>query len=245
MRWKQGLCVALALATACGTTIGLAQAAVNEPSSPEISVPVETRSPRSPNNTMAPVSVQSSSQGFYILFRAQQLDTGAEIELYSSNRVLLQQLFVDSNHEAVSNRLMPGNYLVYHKQIGFVQISVHDNASVSVLGGNGWSDGEIIYLSSLDTGTLRILCYIPISAVDSEEGYTCTYSLLGENYASDRILHFTAEAEQVGRYYVMPCIFAGLPEGSFSLLENGQPNQTIVITADEQESSIVRYPELS
>lgn len=240
MHLKQGLCVVLALATACTTSAFLAKAAVKEPSVAANVAPAAAFSPRSPNDRSAPGADEATA--FSACIRAETLTPGAVIDLLSPNRKLLQRLSVNDQHEVVADAVSPGKYIIENDEIGSVLFTLHENASLSVLGGSGWTDGEILYLSKEENGTLCVLCYVPITDVDAKQGLCCTYSLLSEDYASDRILHFSVETEQTDDYYVQSCIFAGLREGTYSLIENGIDCQTVTISADEQSVKVSRYP---
>lgn len=147
MRWKQGLCVFLALAAACCTTAGLAQAAVREPHSPENAVPTVVTSPRSPNDREAPAATQS--QQYYAVIYAPQLEAGESIMLGSLDRKLQQEVFVNEKCEALIEPIPPGIYYAHHDTVGTMLFCLHNNASVSFLAGNGWADGELLYLSNL------------------------------------------------------------------------------------------------
>ncbi|MCQ2419390.1 MAG: hypothetical protein MJ085_06350 [Clostridia bacterium] len=238
MRFKQGLCVVLALATACMSSVLLVQAAVTEPA--EISNAAKTYSPRSPNDNYAPDS--DMHDALLVSLYAEQLESGAVIDILTPNRTQLQHLIVNDRHEAVADAIPPGKYIAENRDLGSVLFLLHENASLSVLGGCGWTDGEILHLSDNEIGTLNLFCYVPVSKVDPEDGLCCTYSLIGEQYVSDRILHFTVETAQKDGYYVQSCSFAGLPEGSYTLVENGTECQRITISADESSIRIRRYP---
>lgn len=236
MHLKQGLIVVLALATACTTSAFFARAAVSEPAAP---AKAEAFSPRSPNDRGAP---DDAVNELLLTLHAEQLESGAVIDILTPNRTQLQQSVINDRHEAVIGEIPPGKYIAENSALGSVLFTLHDNASVSVLGGCGWTDGEILYLSDNEIGTLSVLCYVPVSEVDPIDGLCCTYSLIGDTYASDRILRFTVETEQKDGYYVQSCIFAGLPEGCYSLIENGTDCQTVTISADEQSVKVCRYP---
>lgn len=238
MHFKQGLCVVLALATACMSSVLLAQAAVTEPA--ERLIAAKAYSPRSPNDNTAPDS--DAEKALSICLHAEQLEPGAFIDLLTPNRTLLQRLTVDERQEAVAEAIPPGKYIAENDNLGSVLFLLHENASLSVLGGSGWTDGEILYLSDQEIGTLYVLCYVPVSSVSPEDGLCCTYSLIGEQYASDRILRFTVETAQKDGYYVQSCIFAGLSEGTYTLAENGIDCQTVTVTADEPNVKVCRYP---
>lgn len=240
MNWKRGLCVAIMLALSIWTSVGILSEALAQG---ETAVPSETQgesnSPRSPDISEAPAEKTADLTLVRMMIHADELSVGGQIEIMTPNRRLLQRLTVDEQHEAVTQALPPGQYLAVSEQLGSVLFSLHENASVAVIGGNGWSDGEMLCMSARQTGTVRICRTVDQAAVDALDGFWCVYSLIGTEYASDRVLHFTVETEQKDGKYRLSCMFGGLAEGTYTLLEDGAVVRQITISADAPEQELL------
>lgn len=233
MRWKRGVCVLLLVAIAGGTTAGILCSGVAEAKEPSPQTQAQTKSPRSPNIPQTLAREKADFMLVRMMIRAEELEEGSTIDIETPSRQLVQTLTVNERHEAVTDGLQPGQYLAVSETIGSVLFSLHENASVSVIGGNGWSDGEMVWMSTQQTGTVRVCRYVEKSAVDADDGTWYTYSLQGQDYAADRIIHITLETAQEGAYYVQCCTFSGLAEGSYALWENGTQIRTVEVGAGD------------
>lgn len=233
MKWKRGVCVLLLVAVAGGATAGIVSSAVAEAKEPSPQLQTESQSPRSPNISQTLAREKADLLLVRMMIRAEELTEGSTIEIMTPSRSIVQTLTVNERHEAVTSGLEPGQYLAVSEQIGGVLFSLHENASVAVIGGSGWSDGEMVYLTTQQTGTVRVCRYVAKDAVDAADGTWYTYSLLGQDYASDRIVHITMESEQEAGDYLQCCTFSGLPEGVYTLWENGTELQTVEVRAGD------------
>lgn len=223
--------MALLVAVAGGVTVyiaatGIARALDNSTAQIEL----EPDSPRSPNIVDALAREKADTGVVRMVIHADELPQDSVIEITTPGRTVLQTLTVNEQHEVVTNGLQPGQYLAISDEIGAVLFSLHDNASVAVLGGNGWSDGEMVYMTTQQTGTVQVLRYLSLESVPADEGTCYTYTLSGQGITTDRIIRFTTRTTQEDGCYLNSCTFAGLAAGEYELWENGTLLQSVSVT---------------
>ncbi len=242
MSWKRGMCAVALLALAGGVTVYLAVTAINRPAAAaNAQADLEAYSPRSPNIPEVLTREKADDGTVRMMIHAEELPQNSIIEITTPGRTVLQTLTVNAQHEAVTNGLQPGQYLAISQQIGAVLFALHDNASVAVLGGNGWSDGEAVYMTTEQTGTVQVKRYINVDAVTADQVLCYTYTLSGQGITTDHILRFTTASSQAGGYYAGTCTFGGLAEGSYELWENGKLLQTVDVST-ESAAVVELYP---
>lgn len=233
MYWKRGVCVALLVAVVGSVTGYIAATAIDKAHGANTAqLELETDSPRSPNIYEALAREKADAGVVRMMIHADELPEGSVIEIATPGKTVLQTLTVNNQHEVVTNGLQPGQYLAISEEIGAVLFSLHDNASVAMLSGNGWSDGEMVFMTTQQTGTVQVLRYLPLETVSAEDTVCYTYTLSGQGITTDRILRFTVKTAQAEGYYVNSCTFAGLADGEYQLWENGTLLQTVSVSTE-------------
>lgn len=97
---------------------------------------------------------------------------------------------------------------------------LEDNAAVSNVTGNGWTDGEQLHLDTETRCTLRIL---------RAGGAECLYTLTGQGIAEQRALYTSEGGSQA------QAIFAGLEPGTYTLSGTDGLLRTVSLTAEQAE----------
>ncbi|MBQ7871448.1 MAG: hypothetical protein IJ357_04845 [Oscillospiraceae bacterium] len=180
-----------------------------------------TRAPTAPPAaTAAPTAATEPTEGA-LWVRMVIVSPLPELRLCRPDGVLLQTLHTNGRGQAATDLLEPGEYLAVSAD-SRVRFRLNENASITVLEGNGWSDGELLYLSGEDTGTLTLLRSISPAEAAEGPGWM-DYTLRRSGTERHQVLRFeTAGTETL--------IFRGLACGSYDLLENGVTRARIVIT---------------
>lgn len=155
-----------------------------------------------------------------MLVKAEELPVGAQLTLYREGEdAPLQTLTLNAQREAVTAAVGPDEYRIISEEGDVVTFRLRENAAVEVLGGYGWSDGEMLCLSRSPVCSLRIVRR-------TDDGAIYTYCLEGGGKQRGNILH-TQENADCGE-----CRFFGLPEGDYVLYENGVRAATLRLCAD-------------
>lgn len=148
-----------------------------------------------------------------------------EIFLYDSEGHPMQRLTPDESGMAASELLNPGQY--YAATEGCcTEFTLNNNASIRVDGGSGWSDGEILYLSGAEIGTVTLERTGPAS---DDDGWL-DYTLKNEEFERREVLRCSSEKE------LLTCTFAGVPYGTYVLWEDGVERCTV--TVDERTPDV-------
>lgn len=157
---------------------------------------------------------------------------GAEKEqslcLYDGAGNPLQKLTTDENGRAVSGLLEAGSYFAVTPG-GCTAFTLKENAAVAVTGGCGWSDGEILHLTSEQVGNVTVVC-----AVTAEQVKTGWLDLV----LTDGILRRreVVYCRKVGE--TVQCSFSGIPYGSYRLEESGTVLCSLEVSAETPELQI-------
>lgn len=151
-------------------------------------------------------------------------------ELYSSQGDWLQRLDL-TDGETETMAMPPGDYCLLRQDDSFVSFRLQQNAAIETLGGNGWTDGEILYLEDLAGGSIQVMCWLSPEEFASGQYRICWLNLYGEDTEQSQTLHFVPELtpEDNGRY-CLSCSFQGLAPGTYRLERNGQPAATVTLT---------------
>ena len=144
-----------------------------------------------------------------------------DIRLCRTDGALLQELSTNDAKQAATDLLQPGEYLAVTAE-SRVTFRLNSNASITVISGEGWTDGEILYLTGSDVGTLRLQRIINSSELEGGNGWL-DYVLVRSGSEHRQVLRF----DTAGLHELM---FYGLPYGSYSLYENGIFRARIIIT---------------
>lgn len=155
-----------------------------------------------------------------MLVKAEALPVGAQLTLYREGEdTPVQTLTLNAQHEAVTTAVEPDEYRMISEEGDVVTFRLRENAAVEVLGGYGWSDGEMLCLSRSPVCSLRIVRR-------TDDGAIYTYCLEGGGKQRGNILH-RQQGTSSGE-----CQFFGLPEGDYVLYENGVRAATLRLCAD-------------
>ena len=148
--------------------------------------------------------------------------------LYDSTGSPLQKLTTDENGRAVSGLLEAGSYFAV-TPAGCTAFTLKENASVAVTGGCGWSDGEILHLTSEQVGNVTVVC-----AVTDEQVKTGWLDLvLTDGTLRRREVVYCREAGET-----VQCSFSGIPYGSYRLEESGSVLCNVDVSAETPELQI-------
>ena len=153
-----------------------------------------------------------------------------EILLFSADGMPIQQLRTDENGSAVSDLLIPGKYYVFTAQ-GCTEFTLHENASVTADGGCGWSDGEILHLTSAEIGTGTVERAAKGDLLTQNGGFL-DYTLKNDTLERREVVRCTASGG------ILTCIFEGIPYGTYVLEENGIPRCRVTVTADQSSVTV-------
>lgn len=152
-----------------------------------------------------------------------------EIRLFSHDGLPMQTLQAEKG-TALSELIMPGTYFAVTQE-GCTEFVLHEDASVSVSSGYGWSDGEQLFLRAGQAGTVHIERLS--SAEDlNEQGGWLDYTLSN----ASQTLHQTIRCTQ--KDTLLQCIFRGVPYGTYTLEENGERKCTVSVSAEQQEVTL-------
>ncbi len=148
------------------------------------------------------------------------------IRICSADGMPLQTLTPDSEGRALSELMEPGTYLAF-TQYGCAEFLLRENASVEVLSGCGWSDGEQLHLTDAQVGTVTIEAPRPETA----EGWL-DFVLTDGDFRRREVVWFAPDEERVC------CTFAGVPFGTYVLEKSGVEQCNVVLTAEMPELSL-------
>lgn len=156
-----------------------------------------------------------------------------EICLFSADGMPLQQLKTEAGGTAVSELMTPGKYYAFTER-GCTEFTLHENASVSADGGCGWSDGEILHLTSAEVGTVTVERAAKESLLTQNGGWL-DYTLKSGDFERREVVRCTAAGG------ILTCTFEGIPHGTYFLEENGVSRCRVTVSA-EQENVTVTLP---
>ncbi len=208
------LCAGLLMALALAASMGMLSAAT-DPDSPA----PEPEAPR----------VNHSEHTQALWMRMVIVSQDQEIRLCRPDGSLLQTLYSNEEGQSATDLLEPGEYLAVSQQ-SRVAFLLEENASISVLRGNGWSDGEVLYLSGADNASLTLRRKIDAAEL-SESTLWIEYVLEGAGIRRHQILCCTEEGD-----YTL--LFLGLPSGTYSLYENGIARARIVLHGNDAQQTL-------
>lgn len=154
--------------------------------------------------------------GLRMLIVAEDTEPQGTVTVSLPEGGVLQRLRVNRSHEAVSNGLAAGQYALDGSDGSRALISLRENGSVAVLGGDGWTDGEMVHLTREFAGTVQLICY-------GTAGEHHAFTLEGPEGSYDQVVSFVEDKPQ-------GCSFGGLPAGSYTLWADGQQIQTMTIS---------------
>lgn len=160
-------------------------------------------------------------------------------ELYSSQGDWMQSLdFADG--ETLTMAMPPGDYCLLRPDDHFVSFRLAQNAAISMLGGQGWTDGEILYMEDVPGGSIQVVCWLTPEEFDSGQYGICWLNLYGEELLQSTALHFVPELEpEDNGYYCQSWNFQGLPPGTYTLEKDGQPAAIVTLTDEEPDYMLV------
>lgn len=153
-----------------------------------------------------------------------------EILLFSADGIPIQRLVTDENGSAVSELLIPGKYYAFTEQ-GCTEFTLHENASVTADGGCGWSDGEILHLTSAEVGTVTVERAAKTELLTQNGGFW-DYTLKNGTFERRQVVRCTAAGG------ILTCTFEGVPYGTYVLVENGTPRCRVTVSADQNSVTV-------
>ena len=160
-------------------------------------------------------------------------------DLYSSQGDWLQCLDLWEG-ETRTEAMPPGDYCLLREDGNFVSFRIKQNAAIEMLGGNGWSDGEILYLEDLPGGSVQVVCWLTPEEYESGQYRICWLNLYGLETMQSAALHFGTELEpEDNGMYCQSWRFQGLTPGTYVLERNGQMESTVTLTRENPEYMLV------
>lgn len=136
-----------------------------------------------------------------------------EISLYDENGALVQKLTPTDGF--ASSKLLPaGRYYAFSGQVCTV-FFLHDDCTITLEGGCGWTDGQTLHLTNEPVGTVRA------EFVAKQPYYT--FSLVGTAFSEQKTVHTS-----IGQ--TVSCEFLGIPYGTYKLYRGDEAVGSICIS---------------
>lgn len=151
------------------------------------------------------------------------------IRLYDQDGKPVQTLQT-KNGAAVSDLMQPGVYFAA-TELGCTEFILHENASVSVTCGCGWSDGEQLHLTSEQVGAVTVERFADGRTL-TEDGGWVDYTLVNGQTRLREVVRCTKPKE------LLTCVFKGVPYGEYTLEENGVPQCRVTVDEDSPEIAV-------
>lgn len=152
----------------------------------------------------------------------------ASIRLFSADGLPVQTLRPDETGCAVSGLLEPAAYYVCTDG-GFTAFTLESHGTLRVSGGRGWTDGEALYLTTGEVGTLVLRG--TVSKQSLSDGWL-DYVLTNGSYRRREVIRCDA----VGQDFELT--FSGIPYGTYSLEESGVSICELTISAKNERAEI-------
>ena len=166
-------CAFLLLTVALASGVGLISAAFAENDTP----PVQEQAAQAPQSSPELVLVK-------LLIIA---DPGIRrVEILHRNGTSLQTLTPDAEGMVVTAPLQPGTYTAV-SELGRVEFTLHENASVTTGDGCGWTDGEQLHLTRTQVGTVTVVRALAPEDTAVSDGWI-DYTLMGGGYYDRAVL---------------------------------------------------------
>lgn len=147
-------------------------------------------------------------------------EPSAYIRLCAPDGTVLQTLTPDAAGQVRTEPLEAGDYRAV-TEYGAAAFLLREDASVELLSGFGWSDGERLHLTDGQTGTLTVT--VPLSG---ERGGWLDFVLTDGSVRRREVIGYTAEDESA------QCSFAGVPFGLYTLEMNEVRQCSVIFSAD-------------
>ena len=212
-------CAFMLMGMALTSTVGLMGAVFAEP-------PAETP----PLSVTEPLEGAPSDKSLVLVRMLFVADKEIQhIDIFDKKGVQLQSLKPDAEGMVVSERMTPGQYQAVTEQ-GRTEFTLHENASVSVESGCGWSDGEQIHLTSKSVGSVTVRRIV--GSGEATDGWL-DYTLSDDVYESREVIWRIAGAKE------LTCTFYGVPYGNYILAENGVACGEVSVSADAPDLEII------
>ena len=160
-------------------------------------------------------------------------------ELYSSQGDWLQALDF-AGGETATMAMPPGDYWILCDSGRRVGFRLAQNASLTMLGGAGWTDGEILYVTDLPGCSVEVVCWLTQDEWESGAYETTRLELWsGENMQSMALTFSPDQEPEDNGYYRSSCRFEGLSPGTYALQRNGQPVVEMELTRIQPDYMVV------
>ena len=96
--------------------------------------------------------------------------------LYSSQGDWMQNLTF-YNGETLTMAMPPGDYYLQREDGTQIGVRLAQNASLRMVGGNGWTDGEILYLENEPGCSIQVVCWLSQAEFESGQYEICWLNL--------------------------------------------------------------------
>lgn len=144
------------------------------------------------------------------------------VELLHKNGTSLQTLTPDAEGMVVTEPLQPGSYTAV-SELGRVDFTLHENASVTTGDGCGWTDGEQLHLTRTQVGTVTVMRTLAAEDPAAAGGWV-DFTLMGGGYYDRAVVRQQSAGQQQ-----VACTFYGVPYGTYVLSENGVPRAEVTV----------------
>lgn len=147
-------------------------------------------------------------------------EPSAYILLCAADGTALETLTPDDAGQVRTAPIEPGEYSAA-TEYGSAAFFLHEDGSVELLRGFGWSDGERLHLTSGQTGTLTVT----VRLSGGSDGWL-DFVLTDDTLRRREVVSYTARDDSA------QCTFAGIPFGLYTLELNEVKQCSVIFSAD-------------
>lgn len=144
-------------------------------------------------------------------------EPSAYILLCAADGTALETLTPDDAGQVRTAPIEPGEYSAA-TEYGSAAFFLHEDGSVELLRGFGWSDGERLHLTSGQTGTLTVT----VRLSGGSDGWL-DFVLTDGTLRRREVVSYTARDDSA------QCTFAGIPFGLYTLEESGKKQCSVAL----------------
>lgn len=210
-------CAFLLLTVALASGVGLISAVFAE-NGTDAAPPAPASSPSSPDLVLVKLLIVADPEI-------------RRVELLRADGTSLQTLAPDAEGMAVTAPLQPGRYTAA-SDLGRVEFTLFENASVATGDGCGWTDGEQLHLTRAQVGTVTVVRRLAPGDAVASDGWL-DFTLMGGGYYDRAVARRQSSMQTEVR-----CTFYGVPYGDYVLSENGTQRTEVTVSAQEAHPQV-------
>ena len=153
--------------------------------------------------------------GWYVSVGSQVLLPGDQVVFYDRDGQEADRQTADADGDLAAGPLAPGEYSTWQERLGTVRFRLEENGAVTALEGNGWADGERLWLTEGPVSSLRVTVGTERLMID---GRLLTLTLEQEDgITRQQSVYISLDSQAVNGVYTRTCLFDGLPPGLYVL----------------------------